>query len=142
MGGARDAGEIGRSIGIQEHNRGTLYLKHTNLAGSRNVNEWSKALGKMSEDAGFIGMSSDIERVDEWTLDQENSTLRCPHVRGSGFMERRDIPGWNNDTRRNKETQRSNNAEEKVDIRLINLGATVRTKYQNRELKQRVETES
>jgi len=70
------------------------------------------------------------------------STVGVLNIRGSGFMERRDIPGWNNDTRRNKETQRSNNAEEKVDIRLINLGATVRTKYQNRELNQRKTTKN
>lgn len=46
------------------------------------MNEWSKALGEITslKMLDFIGMSSGIERVDDWTLDQEeNSTVRCPH---------------------------------------------------------------
>ena len=48
-------------------------------------------------------------------------------------MERRDIPGWNNNTRRNKESQRSSTVKEKIGTRWINPGATVRaTRNTNR----------
>jgi len=59
----------------------SLKLIETDLMGSRNVDEWSKAFDKMTSLKKLVcrGMGPLIEYVDESTLDDMNSTVRHPY---------------------------------------------------------------
>ena len=59
----------------------SLKLIETDLMGSRNVDEWSKAFDKMTSLKKLVcrGMGPLIEYVDESTLDEMNSTVRHPY---------------------------------------------------------------
>ena len=70
-----------------------LSLSGTDLMGSRNVDEWSKAFHKMTslEKLVCYGMRDYIKDVDESTFDEKTSTVEFP------YDERQRIY-WNNKT--------------------------------------------
>jgi len=73
----------------------TLWLGQTDLMGSRNVDEWSKALKKMTSLKGLNcdGMRDYIEDVDESTFDKKTSTVKDPYP-----LDERQRIYWNDGT--------------------------------------------
>jgi len=76
--GGRDAGiELAKTLAAKNTIE-SLCLYSTDLIGSRNVDEWSKALKKMSslKKLGCWGIRYFTKKVDESTFDEMNSTVQ------------------------------------------------------------------
>lgn len=77
--GGRDTGARLAKVLAGKDTMEILKLFRTDLIGSRNVNEWTKALGEMASLKEFKcwGMKDYVNSVDESTLDH-NSTVNYP----------------------------------------------------------------